>query len=148
MAAACLLAGALATACAGPAAQGARVSYTCCSASVTTPSWHPGQQLPVTWTRVGTVPSGQSIQPVTLSAVITGPFASATALKAAINRGRGGSITAWSAKTTISRNPPRTPVSVITIPADAPPGLYDLQFTETFGLGGGSESGESIVRVG
>jgi hypothetical protein len=138
----------MATACAGPAAQGARVSYTCCSASVTAPSWHPGQQLPVTWTRVGNVPTGQSIQPVTLSAVMTGPFSSATALKAAINQGRGGSVTARAANITISRNPPRTPVSVITIPANAPPGFYDLEFTMTLGLGGGSASGESIVTVG
>jgi len=138
----------MATACAGPSAQGARVSYTCCSASVVATSWHPGQQLPVAWTRVGKVPPGQSIQPVTLSAVMTGPFSSAAALKAAITRGSGGSITASAPTITISQNPPRTPVSVITIPADAPPGFYNLEFTLAFGLGGGSDSGASIITVG
>src|SRR5262249_29216764 len=71
----------------------------------------------------------------------------AAALKAAESKGqllRGPRpITAAAPRMQISRNPPRSPVSVITIPADAPPGMYDL--LTGISSGGGTVTGPSIV---
>jgi len=149
--AACLIAGVSVAACAGPTTvRGTGVWYTCCSDSVVTTTWHPGQQLPVAWTRTATVPTGHGFEPVSLSAVLTGPYKDAAALKAAESKGqllRGPRpITAAAPRMLISRNPPRSPVSVITIPADAPPGMYDL--LTGISSGGGSVTGASVVTVG
>jgi hypothetical protein len=122
------------------------VSYTCCDASVVSTRWHPGQQLPVSWTRTATVPAGQRFPAVTLSAVLTGPFSKTAALKAAISQGHRGSLTTRAAKITISRDPPASVISVITIPASAPPGFYNLETSES--SGGGTVSGATIITVG
>jgi hypothetical protein len=144
--AACLLAGAIAAGCTSPTVHSSGVSYTCCDASVVSTHWHPGQQLPVVWTRTATVPTGQRFPPVTLSAVLTGPFSKAVALKTAITQGHRGSLTTQAAKITISRDPPASVVSVITIPADATPGFYNLEIISS--SGGGTFSGETIITVG
>jgi hypothetical protein len=151
VAAVCLLAGVSLAACAGPTTvHNTGVSYTCCSNSVVATTWHPGQQMPVVWTRTDTVPAGHGFEPVTLSAVLTGPYRDAAALKAAVTKGqlnrRAGPVTAAAPRMRISRTPPRSPVSIITIPADAPPGMYNLQTSES--SGGGTVTGESIVSVG
>jgi hypothetical protein len=122
------------------------VSYTCCDDSVASTRWHPGQQLTVAWTRTATVPAGHRFPAVTLSAVLTGPFSNAVALKAAISQGHHGSLTVHAAKKTISRDPPVSAVSVMTIPASAPPGFYDLQTIES--SGGGTVSGRAVITVG
>ena len=96
------------------------------------------------------MPAGHVFEPVTLSAVLTGPYKDAAALKAAESKGqqlRGPRpVTAAAPKMRIFRNPPRSTVSVISIPADAPPGMYDL-LTE-ISSGGGSVTGASIVKIG
>lgn len=89
-----LLPGAMAAGCASPTVHSAGVWYTCCSDSVVSTHWQPGQQLPVAWTRTATVPAGQHFEAVTLSVVLTGPFSKATALKGAIGQGHPGSLTA------------------------------------------------------
>lgn len=142
----CLLARAIAVGCSTPTVRGTGVWYTCCSDSVVSTRWHPGLQLPVIWARSDNVPPGHSFQPVTLSAVLTGPFRNATALKAAITRNQGGKITAAAPQIRVSRNPPRSPVSVIAIPANAPAGLYNLRTSAS--SGGGSETGSVILTVG
>jgi hypothetical protein len=144
--AACLLAGAIAAGCTTPPVHSAGVFYTCCDDSVVSTRWHPGQQLTVGWTRTATVPAGHHFEAVTLSAVLTGPFSHAAALKSAISQGHHGSLTVQSAKITISRDPPASAASVITIPASAPPGFYDLETTES--SGGGTVAGESVITVG
>lgn len=136
----------MAAGCASPTVHSAGVWYTCCSDSVVSTHWQPGQQLPVAWTRTATVPAGQHFEAVTLSVVLTGPFSKATALKGAIGQGHPGSLTARAAKITISHDPPASAVSSITIPAGASPGLYDLATIES--SGGGTVTGESIVTVG
>lgn len=83
---------------------------------------------------------------MTLTALLTGPFRSVSALKSAIVRGRRGALTAAAPAIRISRDPPRSPVSVIAIPANMPPGLYELTFSVS--ASGGSVSGGSIVSVG
>jgi hypothetical protein len=144
LAAACVLAGLIVAACTSPPIHNTGVSYTCCSESVVATTWHPGQQLPVVWTRTETVPAGHGFQPVTLSAILTGPFSKVAAAKAAItNR---GSLTTRAAKITISQDPPGSAVSVIAIPASAPLGFYNLQTIES--SGGGTVTGVAIVSVG
>jgi len=143
---ACLLAGAIAAGCTSPTVRSTGVSYTCCDESLVATSWHPGQQLRVAWTRTATVPAGQHFQAVTLSAVLTGPFSKATALKTTISQGHRGPLTAQSAKLTISQDPPGSAVSVIIIPASAPPGFYNLETIES--SGGGTVSGATIITVG
>lgn len=81
-----------------------------------------------------------------LTALLTGPFSSVSALKSAIVKGHRGALTAAAPTIRISRDPPRSPVSVIAIPANAPPGLYELDFS--LSASGGSVKGGSIVSVG
>jgi hypothetical protein len=146
-AATCLLAVALATACAAPAARstGVSVSYTCCKASLGATTWHPGQQVPIVWTRTATATAGQHFEAVTLSATLTGPFSKVVALKAAITQGRRGSLTLRAPKTTISHDPPVAPVTVISIPAGAPPGFYNLRVIDS--SGGGTVTGSTIITI-
>jgi hypothetical protein len=100
------------------------------------------------WTRTGRLAPGQPPSALILSAVLMGPFSKVAALKNAIRGGRDHSAVRFAApQLRISRNPPRSPVSVIAIPADAPPGFYDLQIRVVFSTGG-SVSGDSIVTVG
>jgi hypothetical protein len=142
--AACLLVGVIAAGCTSPPVHSSGVFYTCCDQTVVSTRWHPGQQLTIAWTRTATVPAGHPYLAVTLSAVLTGPFSKAVALKAAI--GHHGSLTARAPTIRISRDPPHSAVSVITIPASAPPGFYDLATIES--SGGGTVSGESMITVG
>lgn len=81
---------------------------------------------------------------MTLSASLTGPFADAAELK--------GPLGQDVASTTYAANPVETtsqeggvPVSAIAIPADAPPGLYDL--TTVVESAGGKLIGEHVVRI-
>jgi predicted small secreted protein len=143
VAAACLLA----AGCSGPAVRGTGVMYTCCAQSVASTSWRPGQQLPVRWTRDGTLAPGQQPQTLTLSAVLTGPFSKAVAMQDATGNDRlHARLRAAAPQIRISRNPPRSPISVITIPAGAPPGWYDLEIR--VGTAQWSVSSDSIVTVG
>lgn len=143
---ACVIAGVIAAGCTSPTVHRTGVSYTCCEDSVAATRWHPGQQLRVAWTRTATVPAGQHFQAVTLSAVLTGPFSTVTALKNAISQGHRGSLTARAAKITISHDPPVSAVSVIIVPASAPLGFYNLATIES--SGGGTVTGGTIITVG
>jgi hypothetical protein len=137
----------LVSGCARPTVHNTGVMYTCCANDVVSTRWQPGQQLRVVWTRTGRLAPGRPPAALTLSAVLFGPFSKVTALKNAIRTGRDHAAVRFAApQLRISRNPPRSPVSVIAIPADAPPGFYDLQIRVVFT--GGSVSGDSIVTVG
>jgi len=149
-AAACVLAAVIVTGCAAPTIHGSGVMYTCCSESLVSAQWHPGQHMLVVWARTATVAAGHSFDPVTLTVVLTGPFTDVTALKAALSKGqlnrRAGPVTVAAPAIRISRDAPRSVVSVVTIPQDAPSGFYNLQVSDR--SRGGTVSAGTIITVG
>ena len=84
--------------------------------------------------------------PVTLTVVLTGPYRTAGDLKDANKDGPDrSSIVAAAPVIKLSVVPARAPVSVVTIPAGAAPGSYNLSFTVASGAG--SAGGASIITV-
>ena len=147
-AAACMLASAIATGCASSprAVSAPAMSFSCCAASVVAHPWRPGQQIRLAWTTQGR-PAAGSTGETALTATLTGPYRTVVELKAANANGtdRARQIAA-APVIRVSGDPASAPVSVITIPADAAPGYYNLRFADT---GGNMASyGATIISVG
>jgi hypothetical protein len=146
-AAASALSGVLVIGCASaiPAASTAGVTYTCCAQDLGTTTWRPGQQLRITW-----VPQGQPARGAgtsTLTAVLTGPYPTVTALKAANDRGTDRSrIVAAAPAIRASGSRVSSPVSIVTIPADAARGYYNLRVHAA--AGNVASYGATIISVG
>jgi len=84
--------------------------------------------------------------PVTLTVVLTGPYRSTGDLKDANTSGPDrSSIVAAAPVIKLPVVPASSPVSVVTIPAAAASGSYDLSFTVASGAT--SVSGASIITV-
>jgi len=85
--------------------------------------------------------------PVTLTAVLTGPYRTVGDLKDANQGGPDqSSIVATAPVIKVSVVPASSPVSVVAIPPGAAPGSYNLSFSVASGTN--STSGTSIVTVG
>jgi hypothetical protein len=86
------------------------------------------------------------LAPVTLTAVLTGPYRTIGDLKDASKGGPNrSSIVAAAPVIRLSVVPARSPVSVVTIPPDAAPGSYNLSVAVASGAA--SASGASIITV-
>jgi hypothetical protein len=99
--------------------------FACCANDVQR-AWHPGEGMSLHWIaeRAGTT-SDQTGHPMTLTAVLTGPYASIAVLKA------GGPTTRSlaAAPLSVSDRMSGDPVSSIDLPLDLPVGWYNLAFT-------------------
>lgn len=121
-----------------PAIRG--VIYTCCSDSDVAQLVRPGGTFVVHWM---VKPSAGDAQIQILGARLTGPYASVDALKS-------GSVSAPSypaTAITLSGAPGSAPVSVIHVPADAKPGLYQLISTTAFPVTHDTGGGSSVVTI-
>ncbi len=151
LAGACALLGILAAGCArtqSVAASGPEISFTCCATDVSARVWHPGQQITIDWARLGHAPAAgvRLSAPITLKAVLSGPYSSVAALKSITVNGGGAARLATTAPALkIVRVPAVAPVSVITLPPGTAPGYYNLKTTEV--SGGFSAGGDTIIRV-
>ena len=121
-------------------------SYSCCDASDVDKIYKPGQTLTVRWAVVPGQPGGPPPQ-VTLTASLTGPYASVEDLKAAI-----ADVTAPTGDATLTAQPVRPsgqpgeqPVSVIALPTTAVPGYYHLLTTAADPTG--RVSSGSVIQV-
>lgn len=130
-----------------PAVYGAH-SYSCCAETVGTTWWHAGQNLTLHWQ--STPPyrtTDPTAHPLVLSLSLTGPFASIDALKQATSQGLkpAGVRTISAAPVSATDRMVEPPVSQLELPADLPPGFYNLatQTTE----GGQSSGGGAVVKV-
>jgi hypothetical protein len=117
--------------------------FSCCAGAALDTAWHPGDDVALRWTVEGagttTDPAGTSI---TLTAELSGPFASVAALKGA----GAGPETLIAAPLHPSDRNPGSPVSTIALPANLAAGWYDLVCSVNAGSGN-RVSGASVIRV-
>ncbi|HXW88678.1 MAG TPA: hypothetical protein VEJ42_10495 [Streptosporangiaceae bacterium] len=120
-------------------------AFTCCAASVTAQVWRPGQQIRLTWTKLR-VPQAAG-QRTTLKAVLTGPYRSVAALKAATANGSGRARVVDAAPVLqVPARPASAPVSIVSLPAGLPAGLYNLQLSAS--SDGVTAGWSSVISVG
>lgn len=115
----------------------------CCVDTSLQTDWHPGGTVTLHWivASAGTT-TDPSAAPMTLSASLSGPFASVTALKAA----GSGPETLRAATLHISDRNPGNPVSTIALPANLAAGWYNLVYSVKSGPGN-SVGGATVIRV-
>jgi hypothetical protein len=130
-----------------PAIYGAH-SYMCCAETGGTTWWHAGQRVTLHWQPT---PPGRTTDPnphpIVLSMSLTGPFANVDALKQAISQGSkpSGVRTVTAAPVSASDRIVEEPASQLDLPADLPPGYYNLATQAA--TAGGSAGGGAIVIV-
>jgi len=115
--------------------------FTCCANDLQQ-AWHPGEGIPLQWTAVSAGRNADRMgHPITLTAVLTGPYASVAILKG------GGAYTRSLAAQplTVSDRMSGGPVSSIDLPLDLPEGWYNLDFTTNFAEG--KVGGATVVQV-
>ena len=142
------LAGTLLTACNSP---GSTVTYTtyqltCCSKADIDRVWQPGSTVELHWAVTTSTTTGLNpIHKVVIAAVLMGPFSDVNTLKHAAGATHAvqGSIITMDA----SVPPPPDEVTTFVLPADLPPGYYQLNLNWDFG-GGNSQGAGGIVQVG
>lgn len=123
--------------------------YSCCQGGETQNAWHPGERYTLQWTAV---PSGTTsvaaARPIVLRTRLTGPFATATDLKNTLASGAstGGTRSVDGIPLQIDDRTESGVTSVIQLPADLPPGYYNLDLTTDFG-GGNRAGGGAIIVV-
>ena len=130
-----------------PALYGAH-SYTCCTENTGNLTWHAGQSLALHWQPT---PPVRTTDPhphqIVLSVSLTGPFASVDVLKQSTSQGLKpvGVRTVSAAPVSVDDRIVLSPVSQLDLPADLPPGYYNL--ATRAGNAGGSSGGGAIVIV-
>lgn len=123
-------------------------SYSCCTENTGNLIWHAGQRVTLHWQPT---PPGRTTDPnphqIVLSLSLTGPFANVDALKQAIGQGSkpGGVRTVTAAPVSVNDRIVLSPISQLDLPADLPPGYYNLAMQA--GNAGGSSGGGAIVIV-
>lgn len=128
-----------------PAVQYARYQYSCCQNGLPTVA-HPGQDILLRWTASAEAPTTSTgTTAVTLSASVTGPFPTVTALKTAMSATKPPAPAARAVDVRTTDRAGGTPVSTVALPALAPPGFYDVRTAVV--SGGGMSSGDAIVQV-
>ena len=121
-----------------------RYTFTCCTASDIQSAWHPGETVSLHWIVVAAAGTADSRPlPITITAVLAGPYANVNALKGGAPATR---TLPAAALHTDDRNP-TAPTSTFTLPSDLAPGFYNLAFKVDYG-GGNSMGGASVVQVG
>jgi hypothetical protein len=130
-----------------PAIYGAH-SYNCCIENTGNLTWHAGQRVTLHWQP--TPPSrttDSNPHRIVLSLNLTGPFANVDALKQAISQGSKppGVRTITAAPVSANDRLVEAPSSQLDLPADLPPGYYNL--ATQAGNAGGSAVGGAIVIV-
>jgi hypothetical protein len=119
----------------------AHFRFTCCGNDLEK-AWHPGQGMALQWIAesAGTT-SDPTGHPISLTAVLTGPYASVAVLKA------GGPYTRSLAASPISVTDRMSgdPVNSIALPLDLPLGWYNLAFTAK--SAGGKVVSATVIQV-
>jgi hypothetical protein len=116
--------------------------FTCCASSDVLQAWHPGHEVAVHWIGVSAgVTADDAKHPITLTAVLTGPYASVALLKA----GGAHADTVFTSPMQVTDRTPGNPVSTIGLPIDLPAGWYNL--VTTIRSAGGSVSSASVIKV-
>lgn len=138
--------GVVMSACSSPSATNgvayASFRFTCCASSDLLKSWPPGHEVALHWLGESAgVTSDDAKHPITLTAVLTGPYASVALLKA----GGAHADTLHASPMHVTDRTSGNPVSAILLPIDLPAGWYNL--VTTIRLAGGSVSSASVIKV-
>lgn len=120
------------------------VTFTCCRSTDVDRAYHPGETIRIHWI-ANFQPHGSTGEavPITLIARVVGSFPSAGQMKHNLNV-RGAGIASGPIHVT-EQSLGRNPISVIRLPRNISPGVYDLVTTITDG--GGVVSGAASVKV-
>lgn len=147
VAAASLVAGIIVVACSAPGPTNAvayeQFRFTCCVSSDVLQAWHAGEAFTLEWiVENAGMTSDPAQHPVTLTALLTGPYASVAALKT------GGAHLETLAATPVhvTDRAPGNPVSSISLPLGFPAGWYNLAFSIA-SEGGNRVGGSSVIQV-
>jgi hypothetical protein len=147
VAAATLVVGALLSGCSSPS-PGDAVGYehfrfTCCVNSGLQQAWHPVQGMTLHWIveSVG-MTSDAAGHPITLTAILMGPYASVAILKAGGPHAR----TLAASQIPVTDRTPGSPVSSIALPLDLAAGWYNLAFTVK-SSGGNLVGSATVIQV-
>jgi hypothetical protein len=130
----------------GPTVTYTQYQLTCCVQSDIGQVWKPGTTVELHWIVMSaTTTMANPTHKAVVSAALTGPFSDVATLKRAggATHAVQGSIVTFDDRTP----PPSDEVSTFFLPADLPPGYYQLNIRADFGDGAWA-GGYSIVRVG
>jgi hypothetical protein len=122
-------------------------SYNCCAENTGNLTWHAGQSVALHWQSTpAAMTTDSNPHTIVLSLSLTGPFASVDALKQATTQGLkpAGVRTVRAAPLSVNDRTFSTPISQLDLPADLPPGYYNLA-TQTAAADG--SAGEAIVVI-
>jgi hypothetical protein len=123
-------------------------SYNCCIENTGNLTWHAGEKVTLTWQPTpGGMTTDDNRHQIVLSVSLTGPFATVDALKWATSQGLKppGVRTINAVPLTVNDRTFLTPVSQLDLPADLPPGYYNL--AQQSAQSGGSVVAGAIVIV-
>lgn len=134
---------------------------TCCTQADIDRPWQPGTTVELHWTvelNSFNVPDRvfdkfeNPTHKVSITAFLSGPYSDPAAVNQAMQPGSTGDIHAATVQGTVTTlddgtRPSTTPVTTFVLPADLPPGYYDLTLLWQDGNGGTGDS-RNIVRVG
>lgn len=123
-------------------------SYNCCIENTGNLTWHAGEKVTLTWQSTpGGMTTDDTLHQIVLSVSLTGPFASVEALKQATSQGLkpAGVRTVNAAPVSANDRTFSTPISQLDLPADLPPGYYNL--ATQVAQGSGSALGGAIVII-
>ncbi len=143
------LAGTLVTSCDATAAPQTDTytvyQLTCCTKADTEQVWLPGTKVILHWgVQTVTRTVGQPSHAVTITAVLTGPFADPSALQQVSNASE--TVTGSIITSDPTLPPPTPPITTFVLPPTLPPGYYLLNLNWDYG--GGPTGARTIVRVG
>ena len=104
---------------------------TCCQSADVNQLYHPGEALVVHWMVVPATRTASDVATtLTLSVTLEGAYASVSALKSGaplpVRNGTPPAYTLRAATVMTTDRSPTAPTSVIQLPADLPPGYYNL----------------------
>lgn len=121
----------------------AQFQFMCCANSeALTHAWHPGQVITLQWSAESTgVTATDARNPITLSAIVTGPYTSVAALKA----GGTHAQTLVAPPMRVTDRTSENAFSTIALPFDLPAGWYDL--VTAIKSAGGSVGGATVIQV-
>ena len=123
-------------------------SYRCCAELAGTTWWHAGQTLRLHWQATPPhLTADATPHPIVLSLSLTGPFANVDTLKQAISQGSkpAGVRTITAARISANDRMVEAPASQLDLPADLPPGFYNVATTAA--EAGHSVDGSAILKV-
>lgn len=122
-------------------------TYGCCVEITSVTIWHAGDHVTLHWTSRPISTTDSTPYSVTLRLTLTGPFSTVDQLKSAMSKSSkpAGVRTVEAPALDVTDFTGGSPASELALPADLPPGYYNLDaLTAT---GGSSEGGGAIIQI-